>query len=439
VQPEVKVLADGAYSYALYLPAKYSTQKRWPVLLAFDPSGIGVNPVKLFQPAAEKYGFIVVGSNNSRNFVDPSAAIRLLWQDVRTRYAIDPRRVYATGFSGGSRVASALAIGCKGCLAGVIACGAGLPQGVNIPAAKITEWFLTAGTIDFNYSEITQLADALDSRHAATHLEFFPGPHSWMPPAVAEEALAWMQLRAMVKATALLDNDFVESEFKRRVEKARSLQQSGEVLAAFRAYREIISDFESLRDITDIQARRNTLAGSDELKHARKNEQALFELENKTVASMGDITNAVLEKQKPPAMLYRQLESMVQDIRHDRETTQDAGRRDALTRALAGAFAYARESGSDNLLKKNYLQASDFFRAAALIRPESPGPHYLIAQANAHLGDNKTVLDELGKSADLGLSDTELLDQPDFSSLHNNDAFKAIIARVTANAAKQNN
>jgi hypothetical protein len=75
VQPDVKVLADASYSYALYLPANYSPQKRWPVLLAFDPSGEGGYPVGLFAPAAEKYGFIVVGSNNSRNFVDPSAAI----------------------------------------------------------------------------------------------------------------------------------------------------------------------------------------------------------------------------------------------------------------------------------------------------------------------------------------------------------------------------
>ncbi len=102
VQPSIKVLADASYSYALYLPAKYSPQKPWPLLLAFDPDGVGVDPVKLFQAAAEKYGFIVVGSNNSRNFVDPSATIRLLWGDVTKRYAIDPHRVYATGFSGGT-------------------------------------------------------------------------------------------------------------------------------------------------------------------------------------------------------------------------------------------------------------------------------------------------------------------------------------------------
>ena len=92
VQPSVTVQADANYSYALYLPSNYTAQKRWPILLAFDPFGRGDAPVKLFQAGAEKYGFILVGSNNSRNFSDPSNSIRLMWNDVIHRFAIDPRR-----------------------------------------------------------------------------------------------------------------------------------------------------------------------------------------------------------------------------------------------------------------------------------------------------------------------------------------------------------
>src|SRR3981081_2641344 len=78
-QLSVIVQADTNHSYALYLPSNYTPQKRWPLLLAFDPSVLGGRPVNLFQNAAEKYGVIVVGSNNTRNFADPSTAIRLLW------------------------------------------------------------------------------------------------------------------------------------------------------------------------------------------------------------------------------------------------------------------------------------------------------------------------------------------------------------------------
>jgi poly(3-hydroxybutyrate) depolymerase len=93
VHASVTALADATNSYALYLPSGYSSAKRWPLLLVFDPFARGEVSVKLFHEAAEKYGFIVVGSNNSRNFEDPSTAIRVLWVDVKERYAIDPRRI----------------------------------------------------------------------------------------------------------------------------------------------------------------------------------------------------------------------------------------------------------------------------------------------------------------------------------------------------------
>ena len=46
IHASVTVQQDPAYSYALYLPSNYTPQKRWPILLAFDPFGRGVSPGK---------------------------------------------------------------------------------------------------------------------------------------------------------------------------------------------------------------------------------------------------------------------------------------------------------------------------------------------------------------------------------------------------------
>ena len=53
------------------------------------------------------------------------AAMKALWKDTHERLAIDDTRVYATGFSGGARVANIMGqvLG----LAGVIAVGGGYP------------------------------------------------------------------------------------------------------------------------------------------------------------------------------------------------------------------------------------------------------------------------------------------------------------------------
>src|ERR1700687_4669781 len=64
---EVQTLARPEQSYALYLPSAYSSDKRWPIVYAFDPGARGSLPVELMKEAAESYGYIVAGSNNSRN------------------------------------------------------------------------------------------------------------------------------------------------------------------------------------------------------------------------------------------------------------------------------------------------------------------------------------------------------------------------------------
>src|SRR5690349_15033911 len=58
---------DPSQSYALYLPSNYSPDRRWPIIYAFDPFARGTVPVELYKRAAEKYGYIVAGSNNAKN------------------------------------------------------------------------------------------------------------------------------------------------------------------------------------------------------------------------------------------------------------------------------------------------------------------------------------------------------------------------------------
>src|SRR5215510_1879698 len=124
--PEVKCAADALQSYALYLPTKYDPAQAWPVIFAFDPGARGQVPVERYQAAAEKYGYIVAGSNNSRNgsMEGSMAAVRAISADISARFTVDRRRVYTAGMSGGARVAMAVALGSNGQIAGVMASSA---------------------------------------------------------------------------------------------------------------------------------------------------------------------------------------------------------------------------------------------------------------------------------------------------------------------------
>ncbi|MBN2347098.1 MAG: hypothetical protein JXO51_12010 [Candidatus Aminicenantes bacterium] len=194
----VVCLRDADHSYALYLPPGYTAERAWPVLYCLDPGGRGQAPVALFREAAERFGWILVGSNNLRNgpWGEILAAARAFWSDTRARLAIDDSRVYAAGFSGGARAACGLGRLLSIRLAGVIGCGAGLPEWLEPADLSGVPWFGTVGLRDFNYGEMQELDFWLRRLGTPARLRIFHGEHRWPPPAVALEAVAWLEERS---------------------------------------------------------------------------------------------------------------------------------------------------------------------------------------------------------------------------------------------------
>jgi predicted esterase len=188
VIPSVACRAKPQISYALYLPSSYTAQRTWPILYCLDPGARGRIPVERFAAAAERAGFIVVGSNNSRNGpLEPvREAVEQMVSDTHERFAIDETHLYAAGFSGGSRLA--LGWGLGGHLAGVIACGAGFgPNGV--PKQIPFQLYMAAGVDDFNHDELWEVSLTLAKRGTPHRFVVFEGSHEWLPANLAMEAL----------------------------------------------------------------------------------------------------------------------------------------------------------------------------------------------------------------------------------------------------------
>src|SRR5262249_497702 len=198
-------------SYAVYLPAQYTASKKWPIVYAFDPAARGKVPVELMKSAAERYAYIVVGTNNSRNGswkVEAEAAQAML-QDTHSQLSIDVRPVYLAGFSGGARVASQIAMLCK-CAAGVILNGAGFPSGASPSRDAIFAVFSAVGNFDFNYPEVARLDQKLEDSGFA---------HAFHP-------FAWFRLIAIKTGSELRDDVFVASKFAEATTRPHALGQS---------------------------------------------------------------------------------------------------------------------------------------------------------------------------------------------------------------------
>jgi len=103
--------ADTSQSYKVYLPVAYSNQQTWPVIFVFDPHANASKAVAYFKEAAENFGYIIIGSDNSKNGIQTlDHTLTTLVNDVLVKFSIDDKRQYAAGFSGGGRVASYFAI-----------------------------------------------------------------------------------------------------------------------------------------------------------------------------------------------------------------------------------------------------------------------------------------------------------------------------------------
>lgn len=191
VVPRVDIAGTAGQSYALYLPKNFTTERQWPVLLCLDPAARGVVPVERFAVAAEKYGFVVVGSNNSRNgpMAVSAQAIQFLTDEVKRRFAPKADGWFAAGFSGGSRVALSWAQAAG--LNGVIADGAAFGQS-GIPKQRPFKVYAVAGRDDFNYHELHQMAVELGARGWPVRFAEFDGGHEWLPAELADEGLRFL-------------------------------------------------------------------------------------------------------------------------------------------------------------------------------------------------------------------------------------------------------
>jgi dienelactone hydrolase len=288
---DVKCAADATQSYALYLPPKYSAERTWSVLIAFHPAARGRLMVEKYQAAAEQYGYIVAGSNTSRNgsWAASGAAVQAMSVDLARRFSLDPQRIYLTGMSGGARVAMLVALG-KNNIAGVIASSAGYPDSqprVSVPFAV----FGTAGTEDFNYIEMRQLDRKLTTPH---HLAVFNGGHTLPPDTVAFDAIEWMELQAMKSGRRARDEALVDRLLEKRRQLTAAATSPTDTVHLLEA---LVSDFTGLRDVSAEAARVKDLARQPDVKKGLGRERSADDAEARTLneiftleASLGDET-----------------------------------------------------------------------------------------------------------------------------------------------------
>jgi predicted esterase len=379
VTDTVHATSDPTQTYALFLPSRYNASHRWPLLVLMDPRGRALIPLNLFQAAAERYGYIVMSSYQTRSDgpVEPNdKAINALLADAQTKYSIDPRRYYFAGFSGTGRLGWYYAFSVPANAAGLVEVGAGLPEPGLLLRERVAKdsvapfgVFLSVGATDFNYEEVAALHAKLKLFGIRDHLQVFNGGHSWPPESVCTDAITWMQLQAMRDGRLATDRRWVDSLFSAAARRADDLVTSDRY-AAFLLYQQLEYDFAGLHDLTGVKLQLDRLAGTEAVTRTISRLAYLTAAEE-TVHRQEDSFFATFAE-KPQQGIDKLRESLDLDALRDRAAQQkDSLDATAAARLLASVFVRASFYEPQRFLAMgDTLSSLRLYSLAQTIHPE---------------------------------------------------------------------
>ena len=419
--------AAPAQSYALYLPTYYDPIRSFPCIYFFDAHARGALPVTAYKDLAERYGFVLVGSDVSKNGTPWPATdegVKAMMADVRTRLNTDPKRIYTAGFSGGSRVASSVAL-LDGGVTGVIGCAAGFPS-VEGGIERKFWYFGVVGDHDFNLAEMQQLDQQLAQNNFRHQLLTARGIHGWPSVADFETALLWILVNEMNdKITA--ENDtligHLKSDLEKRIAAARSagdLIKAGELLSGsirvLDGQAEVVGYKKQLDELEASAAYKADAALSLQLQRTEQEQQRQL---------AGEFTS---EDEQWCAKKISELNQNAKLARTHLES-------DMYSRLVNYLGLVGYLSSRHALSTGDLPHALSYIKVFKMADPKNPDCAYLAAVYYMEKGDKAQAMSSLREAAALGYSEViTLLADPAFSGMSGDASFNSIVNSVRKNS-----
>jgi len=359
-----------------------------------------------------------------------------VWTDTNKRFSIDKKRVYATGFSGGSKAAAVFSKFVNHPVEGIIGIGAGLPQQLKPAQVQPSAYFGIVGIGDFNYQPMMRLDNEFDNWKVLHRFLVYDGEHNWPPYEICTRAVEWMEVLAMKRKLRPLDISLIEKIYTKELEKAQLLDEEGQVYRAVSEYKAIASAFQEWKDAEDI---------SDRIRHLKlSKEYRKFMNDEKEINKREDLYRNNFINTFARIMKYHEMVMNLADIYSELgishllnkvKNKKNINEHYLASRLLTELFIHSVEEGWRYYEKGNYKMAIVFHEIAAKASEYKPSRlpyiHYELARFYALNKQKKKALKMLERAVENGFDNIEAIEnQEDLISIRNTPEFKKIIKEL---------
>jgi hypothetical protein len=415
---------DTSQSYALYLPSGYSSEKAYPVVFAFDPHGTGKLPVSNYKELAEKYKFILAGSNNSKNGVpwdDIQKIANTFFADVQVRCNVNSQRIYLLGFSGGARIANSITIN-NGSITGAICCGAAAPASATTNPRSNYFFMAITGNADFNYTEIRKYDKVDLAGHPVKHaLLVFDGIHEWPPLATMDEAFLWMELNEMRKNTGYKNDSLVSKAMLTASTQLETYMKKKQMREAYECCRKTINFYDGLTDLSLFFDTYQKLQSNEEIDKNLKKEEEEWKQEE------------VLKNKYREAVQTNDYNWWQKDIQAVNAKIKNGPKNEALIyKRVLGYLSLMMYIQTTEFIKQSNISAAVHFdKLYLLVDPANSEAHFLAAELSAIQGNAEEAITYLKSAVKNGYDDKlRIQDDKAFKNIKSRADFQEVLEEI---------
>jgi hypothetical protein len=420
-------------TFTLYLPKKFNKNEPASIVFIFDPVGRGKAGIKPFIEAAETYNYILVCSNDSKNgpFEVNIDIVNRLFESVFASFSLNEDRIYTAGFSGGSRLASALAVLSKK-ITGVIACGAGFSSYL-LHKPMTRENFSFVGLIgqqDMNYQEMLSAQDWLDGLQIDNELFINGDGHSWPSSGQILKAFDWLELEAFRKNQKPINWFDVNKVYERFYDEASTSESQNKIESAVWEYQRLQRNFVDYYTLDSISKKVTRLKATSEYStQVKKRRWLKTKEESKRRVFINRFASEI--KKKTPSHNVKWWQKKLNSLREEYLLSEDRQKQLVGIRVSNTLYSLAIESANIHLQDKNYNKSLYCHQILAELQPKGSYPIFLIAKDYAKLNMEDETFEYLERAISMGFSEKKyILNATEFYKYRSSERFKSLIEKM---------